>query len=296
MWITFSCPAFSIAGYWQRDEFLGGSKGYIYIPLAEFNYINNNKVAHKDGWIYMVPEGDAANVASFRDKTSHSWNVPAIVAEFSEALGKDTGMREGPTFSYGIYINKIDANVPSSSQVISILTSLSGNKFNYRAGGQSPTSKHKSPTITNNSQTLNYTNTVTCSVTSNVSNLDLGTVNVHENINIKPPLATIVLTMKCGLGLGGGNMTSNYPSFIIAGSAKMNSVTSPNATSEWLASTNSVGFRVANGWGLRFKTGDAVNINTLNNISIPIYAYKYGTTQASSADWNGAVTFEISYN
>ncbi|EMW6553863.1 hypothetical protein AAFF16_002347 [Citrobacter werkmanii] len=295
MKVTFSCPYYVGPNSWQIDNYLGGSAGYIYVPLPEFNFINSNRLEHNSGWIYLAPEGIASSQAKFQDRSGHAWNYPSIFLGFSDALGGDTRQNTGPTFTYGIYTNRnIGGNVASSSKIISMLTSATGNKINYRSGGLIPGSKHVTPSVTNNSTTLNYTNTVTCAVTSNTNNLNLGVVNINGDLNT--PLATIILTMQCGLGPGGGNMTSNYPSFIIAGSARMNAVTPTNATSEWLAASNSVGLQIGNGWGLRFRTGDAVNINNLDKISIPVYPYKYGSTQGNSADWNGAVSFEIAYN
>lgn len=292
--ISFSCPYYVGSGYWNYDNALGGHEGYIYVPLPEFNFVSNYKVEHKSGLIYLQPEGYANSYAQFWGPSSHAWNFTNIAASFPDAMGRNKSNKTGPILTYGIYTNSIGGNVPSRSEVVSMLTAATGNNINYRAGGNSPTSKHLKPSVTNNSVTLYYTNTVTCSVTSNTNNLNLGVVNIHGDLNT--PLATIILTMKCGLGLDGGNMTSNYPSFIIAGSARMNAVTPTNATSEWLAASNSVGLRIGNGWGLRFRTGDAVNINSLDKISIPVYPYKYGSTQGNGADWNGAVSFEITYN
>ncbi|MDM3223991.1 hypothetical protein OGV71_19975 [Citrobacter sp. Cf088] len=295
MKVTFSCPYYVGPNSWQIDQYLGGSAGYIYVPLPEFNFINNNRLEHNSGWIYLAPEGIASSKAKFFDRNGNSWNFPNIFLGFSDALGGNPRNNTGPTFTYGIYTNRsIGGNVASNSKIISMMTSATGNQITYRSGGLIPGNRSVTPTVTNNSVTLNYTNTVTCSITSNTNNLNLGVVNIHGDLNT--PLATIVLTMKCGLGPSGGNMTSNYPSFIIAGSARMNSVTPKNATSEWLAASNSVGLRLGNGWGLRFRTGDAVNINSLNKISIPVYPYKYGSTQGNSVDWNGAVSFEIAYN
>lgn len=118
-------------------------------------------------------------------------------------------------------------------------------------------------------------------------------VNIHGDLNT--PLATIILTMKCGLGPWWEydiKLSIIHYCWVCQNECSH----TKNATSEWLAASNSVGLRLGNGWGLRFRTGDAVNINSLDKISIPVYPYKYGSTQGNSVDWNGAVSFEIAYN
>ena len=293
MKITFSCPYYVGPNAWQVDQYLGGSAGYIYVPLPEFNFINSNRLEHNSGWIYLAPEGIASSKANFQDRSGHAWNYPSIVLEFSNALGGNTRNNTGPTFTYGIYTNKnIGGNVASSSKIISMLTSATGNNINYRSGGLIPGSKHVTPSVTNNSTTLNYTNTVTCSVTSNANNIDLGVVNINGDMT--KPLATIVLTMRCGLGLSGGNMTSNYPSFIIPKTTYID-INSPDAQN---APGGDFRLHVGNGWGVRFDTGNslALNINKLNNITIPVYPYKYWADPGRSADWKGAVNFTINYN
>lgn len=290
--IEFTCPYSLMGGYWGEDDIDGGDVGRVFIALNEFNYTNSRRMDHRNGLIYIAP--DSGNTASsFSPANGNSWGFPNIsFTGFSKVMeGGFMTNQKSIKHKYAIYIKKMAGNVPSKNEVVSLFN----NPVVYTPGGvKSMGNRNITPTIINNSFTLKYTNTVTCSVTSNVSNLDLGVVNIHKDLNT--PLATIVLSMKCGLGVGGGNMTSNYPSFIIAGSARMNAVSSTTANNEWLAPSNSFGLRIGNGWGLRFQTGSALNINTLNNISIPIYPYKSGTSQGNSADWNGAVTFEISYN
>ncbi|MFV7282958.1 hypothetical protein ACNPG5_18795 [Citrobacter cronae] len=290
--ISFSCPYYVGSGYWNNDNYLGGTEGFIYVPLPEFNFVNNYKVEHKSGLIYLQPEGYANSYAKFWAPNSHAWNFTNISATFPDAMGRSQSNKTGPILTYGIYTNSIGGNVPSRSEVVSMLTAATGNNINYRAGGNSPTSKHLKPSITNNSVTLNYTNTVTCSVTSNTNNIDLGVVNINGDMT--KPLATIVLTMKCGLGLSGGNMTSNYSSFIIPGSTYIN-INSPDAQNIY---NGDFKLHVGNGWGVRFDTNQSqlLNINGLNNITIPVYPFKYWADPGRSADWKGAVNFIINYN
>lgn len=293
MKVTFSCPYYVGPNSWQIDQYLGGSAGYIYLPLPEFNFINNNRLEHNSGWIYLAPEGIASSKAKFFDRNGNSWNFPNIFLEFSDALGGNPRNNTGPTFTYGIYTNRsIGGNVASNSKIISMMTSATGNQITYRAGWLIPGNKSVTPNVTNNSVTLNYTNTVTCSVTSNANNIDLGVVNINGDLN--KPLATIVLSMRCGLGLSGGNMTSNYSSFIILGSTRI-IIDSPDAQNIY---NGDFMLHVGNGWGLRFDTNKSqiLNINELNNITIPVYPYKYWADPGRSADWKGAVNFTINYN
>lgn len=290
--IEFMCPYSVAGGYWGEDNIDGGDIGRIYIALTEFTYINPKRMDHNSGLFYIAP--DSYNLASsFSNETGYSWGYPNI--KFNGFINVMQGgymtNQKSIKHKYVIYSKAKAANEPSISKVVSLFN----RQVVYIPGGVKPMSNRNiTPNVIKNSFTLNYTNTVTCSVTSNTNNLDLGVVNINSNFNT--PLATIILTMRCGLGTAGGNMVSNYPSFIISGSARMNAVTSPTANNEWLGSSNSFGLRIGNGWGIRFQTGNLLNINTLDNISIPIYPYRYGSTQGNASDWNGAVTFDISYN
>lgn len=294
MTLTFSCP-YSIggAGYWQNDNFMGGQGGNVNIPLPEFNYINSRRMEHKSGWVYIVP--DSYNFGGFFSGNGNSWNMPHIgYGPFASAMGYNHGGQHS-SHTFGIFTSKnMPGNIRSSTQVISMLTAETGNQIVYRAGGLSPGNKNIAPALTNNSYTLKYTNTVTCSVSSNVgNNLDLGVVNIHGNLNT--PLTNIVLRMSCGYGSAGGNLTSNYPSFIVPGSAYI-TIGSPDAENRF--SGGNAALHIGNGWGIKFDTNGSqvLNINSLNSISIPVYPWKYWGSPANSADWRGAVNFIINYN
>ena len=291
--LSFSCPSPAGGRYWMEDNHLGGRTGGVFIPLPEFTYTNYNRMDHKSGWVYIQPDSDT--YSRFWVGDGNSWGFPFIgFSSFNDVMGGNGGGAAGNRHTYGIYTSKLPANISSTSRLISMLTSATGMQVTYRAGGRSPTNKSFKPSTTNNEYNLNYTNTVTCSVSSNVgNNLDLGVVNIHGNLNV--PLATIILKMSCGLGSGGGNLTSSYPSFIVPGSTFI-TIGSPDAAN--FMPDGNVSLHVGNGWGIKFDTNGSqiLNINNLNGISIPILPWKYWASPGNSADWRGAVNFTINYN
>ena len=291
--VSFSCPYYVGPNYWQEDNYLGGKFGIINVPLPEFNYINQKRMEHKSGWIYIEPDGSRSG--KFFPGNGNSWNKPHICyGTFTEAMGyNNRGQHSSHT--YGIYTKNMPGNIMSGTQVISMLTGETGNNIVYRAGGLIPTNKNIAPALTNNSYTLKYTNTVTCSVSSNFGNkLDLGVVNIHGDLS--KPLATIVLKMSCGLGTGGGSLSTNYPDVIVLGSTSI-TIGSPDAQGIFDRYGN-MGIHFGKGWGLMFDTGGSqyLNINNLNNISIPVRAYKYWASPATGEDGRAAVNFIINYN
>lgn len=298
MRISFLCPykgnGSNNQKFWRPDSSTPGDDGSIYIPLPEFNYINDNRMEHKSGWLYIVPEGDARYRAKFYARSFHSWQYPTIFGSFRALMGIDESKSNSPTWTYGIYSKKVSLNVKDDKQTISMITAATGNQITYAVGG-SNRDIHLTPRVTGNTQVLNYINTVTCSVTSNASNINLGVVNIHRDIN--KVLSNIVLTLRCGQGVGGGDMTSNYPSFIFPGSAsiKIESPTDPIIRTFGPQPVIHIG---NSGWGLQFDVieKNGLDINKLNKITIPIKAIKYWSSTGSGADWNGTVNFIVSYN
>lgn len=291
--LSFSCPSPAGGRFWQEDNYLGGSLGQVFIPLPEFNFTSADRMDHKSGWVYIKPDNNRFSL--FGAAGGNSWWFPFIgFSSFNAVMGGNNGGKLGNRHTYGIYTSKLPANIASTSKLLSMLTSATGMQATYRSGGNSPTNNSFKPSTTNNAYTLNYTNTVTCSVSSNVgNNLDLGVVNIHGNLNT--PLATIVLKMSCGLGIGGGNLTSNYPSFIIPHSSIIE-ISSPNVQS--FRPGGNFGLHIGNGWAIKFDTNGRkiLPIDSLSSISIPILPWKYWASPGNSADWRGAVNFTINYN
>ncbi|EJX9721256.1 hypothetical protein OE357_004469, partial [Salmonella bongori] len=166
--IEFTCPYSLMGGYWGEDDIDGGDVGRVFIALNEFNYTNSRRMDHRNGLIYIAP--DSGNTASsFSPANGNSWGFPNIsFTGFSKVMeGGFMTNQKSIKHKYAIYSKKMAGNVPSKNEVVSLFN----NPVVYTPGGvKSMGNRNITPTIINNSFTLKYTNTVTCSVTSNVSN------------------------------------------------------------------------------------------------------------------------------
>lgn len=302
--IGFTCPdAWGPGDKWYEDNFediLTGAStptGNIIVPLPEFKVASSSVLEHKDGWVSLKPDNPA--LSSFEQANGNSWwHTNIKFSSFANVMGGSNNVKVGNAeHRYGIYLLKSPKNTMSTSNVISFLTSASGMQINYVTGGN----KYRDVTITpalsgTNTATLNFQNTVTCSVSNNTGGgIDLGMVNTRGNF--KTPLTTVVLKMSCGLSNGGPqNITSNFPSVIVPGSASI-TIDSPTAQSAVDPSGNQV-LHFGKGWGLKFETlgTSKLDINTLGNISIPVFAYKVSPSASAADSWSGAVNFTINYN
>lgn len=273
-----------------------GVDGIISVPLTDFNVESASRMQHKNGWVYLMPDGPVKSSFSVGDISSKGQNYIKFDGFVSVMGGANLSNSRG-RHKYGIYLSKAPTNVMSTSQTISFLTSTSGGKIIYNVGGNRNQVVDIIPTINSqNTTTINFQNTVTCSVSNNlVGGVDLGLVNTSGNFNA--PLTTVVLKMSCGLSNSGiQNITSNFPSVIVPGSASIR-IDSPTAQSAADPLGNQV-LHFEKGWGLKFETAgtNKLNINTLGNISIPVYAYKVSPSASQGDSWSGAINFTINYN
>lgn len=292
--IKFNCKSTAGNWYWNYDNYMGGYQGNIFIPLPDFNTVDTNKMVHKSGLVYIQTD-DGNRWSSFLSPDGNAWSSSSIYFSSFKRVMKENGWGPLAIHRYGIYINKVPRNVMSGSEVIRFLTSASGFQINYRAGGNSPKNQFIRPSLSGNDTKVDFKNTVTCSVTNNFgNNIDLGTVNIRGDFN--KPLTTLLLTMRCGYGVSGGNMTSNYPEFIVPGSTYL-TIGSPDALGVPMVDGNFI-VNIGNGWGLKFdyKGTQIVNINNFGRISIPVFPYKFKGASGNGADWKGAVNIIISYN
>lgn len=296
MTVTFTCQYSENGISWKQDGRLGGFK----IPLPDFNYVAIDRLIHKSGWIYLKQD-TAANSGNMAPGAAQVWNAANIDFDrFSLAMNSyaSSGGNTQGVHTFGIYTAKqMPGNVLSSTQTITMLTAITGMQV-WWLTDYDPQREHYIPiSVSNNETVLSYTNTVTCSISSDKgSNVDLGTVNL--NGDFKKPLTTITLKMSCGLGTGGGNLTSNYPSFIVPGATIRIEPVDFYNSSFW--PIGNVYLDIGNGWGLRFDTNgsDVLDLNRLDKIAIGVYPIKLNASAAPGGplDWNGAMNFTVVYN
>ncbi|ELY5968025.1 hypothetical protein SNO08_001969 [Salmonella enterica] len=273
-----------------------GNDGIISVPLTDFNVASASRLQHKDGWVHIMPDGPVMSAFSVGDISSKGQNHIKFDG-FINVMGGANLENPRGRHKYGIYLSKAPTNVMSTSQIITFLTSASSQKIIYNVGGNKNKVVDIIPTINGeNTATLNFQNTVTCSVSNNIGrDIDLGMVNTSGDF--KTPLTTVVLKMSCGLSNGGPqDITSNFPSVIVPGSASI-TIDSPTAQSMADPLGNQV-LHFGKGWGLKFETlgTNKLDINTLDNISIPIFAYKVSPSASAADSWSGAINFTINYN
>ncbi|ECK3539544.1 hypothetical protein HYQ80_004093 [Salmonella enterica] len=296
MTVTFTCQYSENGIYWKGGIRNGGFK----IPLPDFNYVSIDRLIHKSGWIYLKQD-TLTNSGVMAPGAAQVWNAANISFDrFSLAMNTYTssGSDSQGVHTFGIYTAKqIPGNVLSSTQTITMLTAITGMQA-WWVTDYEPLKEHFIPvSLSNNETVLSYINTVTCSISSDKgSNVDLGTVNL--NGDFKKPLTTITLKMSCGLGTGGGNLTSNYPSFIVPGATLRIEPVDFYNSSFW--PIGNVYLDIGNGWGLRFDTNGSpeLDLNHLDKIVIGVYPIKLNVSAAPGGplDWNGAMNFTVIYN
>lgn len=296
MTVTFECQYSENGIHWKEGMYPGGFK----IPLPDFNYVAIDRLIHKSGWIYLKRNPTNAG-ASMAPGAAQVWNAANIeLSEFSLAMNSygGSGGNSLGEHTFDIYTAKqMPGNVASSTQTITMLTAITGMQAWWRTDYGPVREYYIGVSLSNNETILSYINTVTCSISSDKgSNVDLGTVNL--NGDFKKPLTTIILKMSCGLGTGGGNLTSNYPSFIAPGAVINIEPVDIHNSSYW--PLGDVYLAIGNGWGLRFDTNGSqdLDLNRLDKIVIGVYPIKLKASAAPGGplDWNGAMNFTVRYN